>query len=1025
MVSTEPGVSPPLSFGLLGPLLVEVGGRPVELTGSRTKAVLAILLAHANSVVSADRLIEDLWAGQPTPGAPVTLQGYVSDLRRALTDALGEPAPVVTRRPGYLVRITPDQLDVLRFERLVSEVKAMGRDQVGPGHIGAGHMVRRAELLRQALALWRGPALCDFEGEDFARPIATRLDEARMWALEERVEAELGSGCHSELVTELGALTEEYPLRERLWGQLMLALYRCGRQAEALRTYQTLRRHLGEELAIDPNPVLQRLERAILTQDPSLELVLDTDAGSRTTSGPPPHAPAMTAPTARPASPHFNLPVNLTRFVGRGRELEETSKLLAGTRLLTLAGSSGSGKTRLAVELVAGEAAQWRDGVYFVDLSALYKPELVPAAVASAMGLSASGVDVQAVCEHIGDSHTLLLLDNCEHLVDACAELVEAVLSSCPGTTVLATSQEELRIASETVWRVPPLSLPIHTETPVPERLLGSEAVQLFLDRATSLGDFAREASTLEAVAHICRRLDGIPLAIELAASLVAVLPLEEIVRRIDDRLALLTRGHRRAVSRHRTLRSAIDWSYELLSPSERDLFERLSVFVGQFSVEAAEAAGGEGDFLDDLSALVSKSMVTTVPGPGGTRRYQLLDSLRLYGLERLQSTGKEGDARRRHATYYMSFAVEADRRLHGPDGADLSMRVVKELPNIRAALEWSFSEGDLEVGAQLAGALRCWYFGRMGQLAQAREWLNGALAAGSELSIALRLKVLTAASTVASSQGDFRWGAVVGEEAVALAEELGDPYELAFSLMALGGAALFAGDTERAVGLFERSMAHCEEIGDAWTKASVLTFWGIASRRSGDGQLARSQLAEALALFRMLRDEYGQVLPLVQLAFVAQQFGDLDEAWRFCEEGMALARRLGDLQFSHGALCVGGLLQLVMGHPGLAHDLLLDSLRTGRGQENHVFVALALEGFAALAYVDGRDVDAARLWGFTDELRSSRAIPLPVDRLAEKERMLAGARERSGDDVVDQGMAAGRRLTYAQVLDEVRSQPG
>jgi predicted ATPase/DNA-binding SARP family transcriptional activator len=1020
VVSTEPGVGPPLSFGLLGPLVVEVGGRPVELTGSRTKAVLAILLAHANSVVSADRLIDDLWAGQPTPGAPVTLQGYVSDLRRALTDALGEPAPVVTRRPGYLVRITPEQLDVLRFERLIAEVKAMGRDQVGHGHAGVGQMAERADLLRQALALWRGPALCDFEGEDFARPIAARLEEARMWALEERIEAELGTGCHSELVTELSALTQEYPLHEPFWGQLMLALYRCGRQAEALRTYQTLRRHLGDELALDPSPALQRLERAILTQHPSLELVLEPGAGREQAS-----PPAALPPTARAASPHFNLPVNLTRFVGRGRELDDTRKLLSGTRLLTLAGSSGSGKTRLAVELVAGEADQWRDGVYFVDLSALYKPELVPAAVASAMGLSESGVDVQSVCEHIGDSHTLLLLDNCEHLVDACAELVEAVLSMCPGTTVLATSQEELRIASETVWRIPPLSLPIHTQTPLPERLLGSEAVQLFLDRAASLGDFAREASTLEAVAHICRRLDGIPLAIELAASLVAILPLEEIVRRLDDRLDLLTRGQRRAVSRHRTLRAAINWSYELLSPSERGLFERLSVFVGQFSVEAAEATGGEGEFLDDLSALVSKSMVVTVPGPGGTRRYQLLDSLRLYGLEKLRETGKEHDARRRHAAYYMSFAVEADRRLHGPEGADLSMRVIKELPNIRAALEWSFSEGDLEVGAQLAGALRSWFFGRMGQLAQTREWLNGALAAGSELSIPLRLKVLTAASTVASSQGDFRWGAVVGEEAVALAEELGDPYELAFAIMALGGAALFAGDTERAVGLFERSLAHCEEIGDSWTKASVLTFWGIASRRSGDGQLARRQLAEALAIFRLLRDEYGQILPLVQLAFVAQQLGDLDEAWRFCEEGMALARRLGDLQFLHGALCVGGLLQLARGHLGGARDLLLDSLRTGRGQEHHLFVALAIEGFAELAHLDGRDADAARLWGFSDELRSSRAIPLSGDRLAEKERMLAEARERSGDAVVAEGMAAGRRLTYPQVLDEVRSYPG
>ncbi len=1006
MVSTEPEERPTLAFGLLGPLLVEAAGRRVELSGSRTKALLAILLAHANSVVSADRLIDDLWAGQPTPGATATLQGYVSDLRRALTDALGQPAPVVTRRPGYLLRVEPDQLDVLRFERLVGAARASDR----------GQATARANLLRQALALWRGPALADFAGEDFARPIAARLEESRLWALEERVEAELGTGCHAELVTELGALAEEHPLRERLWGQLMLALYRCGRQAEALRTYQTLRRHLGEELAIDPSPALRRLEHAILTQDPSLEVE----------TGPPSPVEPAAAPSAqvaRPERPRHNLPVNLTRFVGRARELQETRELLSGTRLLTLAGSSGSGKTRLAKELVAADAAQWQDGVFFVDLSALYKPELVPAAVATSMGLTGPGADAQSLCEHIGDSQTLLLLDNCEHLVDACAELVESVLTSCPETTVLATSQEELRIASETVWRVPPLSLPGAAGAPQPEQFLASEAVQLFLDRASS-PELAEDPSALEAIAHICRRLDGIPLAIELAASLVTVLPLEEIVRRLDDRLALLTRTHRRAISRHRTLRAAIDWSYELLEPSERELFERLSVFVGQFGLEAAQAAAGEGDFLADLSALVSKSMVATVPGPGGSRRYQLLDSLRLYALERLRAADREDDARRRHAAYYGSFAVAADAQLHGPNGVDSSMRVITELPNIRAALEWSFTEGDIEAGVRLAGALRSSYFGRMGQLVQVRAWIELALGMGERLSLPLRLKALTAATTLASTEGDYRWGSTVGDEAVALAEELDDPHELAFALLGRGAIAVFEGRAGQAVGLLERSLAYCEEIGDAWTKASALTFLGIAARRSGDSHLARSQLLEALTIFRGLHDEYSEVSPLVQLALVAQQLGDLDEAIRSCSEGIELSRRLGDRQMIHGALCIGGLLELARGQPERARELLLGSLRAGRGLEHHLFVALAVEGFAVLAQLERRDADGARLWGYADELRLARAMPMVGDRLARWERLLAQARGRAGDEVVDEAIAAGRRLTYAQVLEQVRADP-
>jgi tetratricopeptide (TPR) repeat protein len=259
----------------------------------------------------------------------------------------------------------------------------------------------------------------------------------------------------------------------------------------------------------------------------------------------------------------------------------------------------------------------------------------------------------------------------------------------------------------------------------------------------------------------------------------------------------------------------------------------------------------------------------------------------------------------------------------------------------------------------------------------------------------------------------------------VALAEELADPHELAFALMARGCDTVFAGDLDRAVDLLARSMAYCDEIGDAWTKASVLTFWGTASRRSGNGDLAYAQLQEALSIFRALHDEYAQIIPLGQMALVAQQLGDLDQAIRFCDEGIELSRRLGDRQFTHGSLCIGGLLELARGNPQRARELLLASLSTGRGVEHHLFVALAIEGFAALAHGEGRDTDAARLWGFTAEMRARQAMPIMNERLAERERMVELARRRSGYEVVDQAMAAGRRLTYAQVLEQVRAQPG
>jgi predicted ATPase/DNA-binding SARP family transcriptional activator len=994
---------PALEFGLLGPMTVTVRGRPVELPGTRTRAVLALLLLQANAVVSADRLVDDLWAGAPTPGATATLQGYVSELRKALADALGGPAPVDTRRPGYLIRVEPAHLDLLRFDALVERARAAGRTGDGPV----------AGLLREALALWRGPALADFADEPFARPVATRLEETRLWALEERIEAELRDGRHNELVTELPRVIDDNPLRERLWGQWMLALYRSGRQAEALRAYQELRRRLGEELAIDPSPALQRLEQSILLQEPALE---------------PPPAPAdadpaalsrPTAAVAEVADAVPGLPVHFTRFVGRGAELERARTLLAAGRLLTLAGSAGSGKTRLAVELATRVAASFGDGVRFVDLAAATDPSQVPAAVATALGMQGHGVGGAVLCDRIADDEVLLLFDNCEHVVEAACALVQEILSRCPGAKVVATSQEELGISGETVLRVPSLSVPAGGDHAATADLLASEAVQLFVDRSAVAGpDIAHDRAALAAAGRICVRLDGIPLAIELAAGLVPVLALDEIVHRLDDRFALLTRSSRQAVPRHRTLRAAIDWSYELLEASERELFQRLSVFVGEFGVDAAAAVGApDGDFLADLSALVSKSMLTTVPGPGGARRYRLLDSLRQYGLEKLRSAGTEAETRRRHAAHYTAFAVAADRRLHGPDATDWSTRMVEERSNLRDALDWCFSGGDLELGIELAGALRWWFFGRLTQLVQVRKWLEDALARTDELSPRLRLKALIAVMTVAFSQGDYHEASDRGEEAVALAEALGDHGELAVALMTRGGAAVFEGKLDRAVECLRNSLRYCDELGDRWGRAWVLTFWGIAARRANDPVLARAHLEEALSIFRAVHDDHNQVIPLAQLALVAQQGGDLVGAARYCDDAIALAHRLGDRQLAHGAACVAGRVALARGRREEGRELLRSSLRSYRGAENQLVVALAVEGLAIVAHEDGRDADGAALWGYADELRTTRSMPLTAERLAERERHLERARHRLGTDETELAVAGGRRLGIHEVL--------
>jgi non-specific serine/threonine protein kinase len=408
--------------------------------------------------------------------------------------------------------------------------------------------------------------------------------------------------------------------------------------------------------------------------------------------------------------------------------------------------------------------------------------------------------------------------------------------------------------------------------------------------------------------------------------------------------------------------------------------------------------------------------LVTTTRGRGGGRRYRLLDSLRQYGLDKLRTAGGEAEARRRHAVHYMEFAVGIDVRLHGHDATDGSARLVLELSNLRAALDWCFSGGDLQVGVELAGALRWWFFGRFGRLDRARAWLEDALARTDELPPALRLKALVAVMTVAFSQGDYRGASERGEEAVALAQELDDHRELAVALMARGGAAVFEGKLDRAVECLDRSMAYCDELGDRWGRAWVLTFWGIASRRGGDQVRARAQLEEALSIFRAARDDLNQVIPLAQLALVAQQSGDLDGAAQFCQDAIALARRLGDRELAYGTSCVYGLVQLARGRREEARELLLYTLGRSRGMENQLVVALALEGLAIVAHEEGRDTDGLVLWGYTDRLRSELVIPLPENRRAERERYLARARARMGDDEVERGLDAGRGLTAVEV---------
>jgi len=669
-----------VEFSILGPVQVVRDGRELGLGGPRRRALLALLLVAGGRVIPAERLAEDLWAGCPPPGAAGTLRAHVSRLRTLLSP----DAMLATQGGGYV--LTPGQLDAARFERLAGS----GREALEGGEAAAA-----ANHFRAALGLWRGRALADVaDVEPLAREGA-RLEELRLLTLEGRVEADLALGRHAEVTGELEGLVAEHPVRERLWRLLVLALYRSGRQADALAAYRRAREMLAEELGIEPGRELRALEQAVLRQE---------------VPAPP--------PTAR-----HNLPARLTSFLGREPELAALERLVGERRLVTLTGVGGAGKTRMALEFAAGAVNWFDDGVWLAGLSGVADQRLVGSVVADALGQRQSG-DVpvtQALCSRLRSAELLLVLDNCEHLLGGCAELAVALLGSCPQLRVLATSREVLGVPGEAVYAVAPL--PVPPESSDAEALARAPAVRLFLERGRAAwagpAAAAGAAAPVEIVTRICRELDGLPLAIELAAARTSVLSAEEIAARLADKFRFLADRRPMTDPRHRTLKTAIGWSYDLLSPDEGRVFLELSVFADGFTLAAGAAVccgGDEAVALDMVDRLVSKSLLAAEPA-GGRTRYRMLETIRQYAAELLAESGETERARWRHAAEFLHLA-ENDRELPV---------LLPEQGNFRAALEYTLSAGS-QAGPRLARALGGFWLAR-GLFAEAHGWLERALA--------------------------------------------------------------------------------------------------------------------------------------------------------------------------------------------------------------------------------------------------------------------------------------------------------
>ena len=846
-----------LWYGLLGPVAVWREGTPLELGTPQQQRVLALLLLHRNDVVSTDRLLDALWRDDLPPNALQTVRTYVSRLRSLLGVQPG--SPLETKPGGYRLAVERGRVDVDLFETLALE---------GRTALEAGDPRAASESLEEALALVRGSPLAGLEYDDFAREEVARLEELRLVVVEDLFEARLLEGRHLELIPELRAAVDSHPLRERFSSQLMLALYRSGRQAEALDAYRHARDLLDEQLGLEPGRELRKLERMILVQDGAL----DHDAVGRL----------------------HGVPRYLTSFVGRNVELPFVCELVRRERLVTIAGSAGSGKTRLAAEAASLVRNAFPDGVWWVDLAAR-APEEVLSGLADALKIRGSpDIDTSdLVVSRLRGTRLLLVLDNCEHVAEVTAPLVARILEESPAT-ILATSREPVRVAGERVARLPPLSIPPAGETGH-DRVMEYEAPRLLVARAGMVtGSVTVDELTAQAIAAIVTRLDGLPLAIELAAGKLHALSVSELAEALEQRLDVLVGGDRSAAERHSTLQAAIAWSFELLGADEWRLLVRLSYFPGSFDALAAEAIGADGELpraavLPVLVQLVERSLVSVESGD--PTRYRLLETVRAFGLGSPGSARELEAAAKRHHEHFAVLGDEIFRHLLGADVGSWLTRARVEQDNLSCGLRWALQRGDGDGSVRLASALAAYWF-RTGQLSDERALLERALElAGPSSRWRARGLAMKAWLSIAAGSSD----AVADARAAVAACKDADRSLLGLALSALAKCQIAAGeldDADRAIRRARQAFAG-GELGEGPHLTVQLEGELLYERGDTAGGLAR--LCEARDLYRSYRGNLDAGWTLVSLAEVALAAGELAESTTAASEAVEDFRRRGD----------------------------------------------------------------------------------------------------------------------------------
>lgn len=892
---------------VLGPLGVWDGeGRPVEVGGTRLRALLVLLALQPGRLVTTEALIDGLWGDDPPGGATNALQSLVSRLRKAGVEVESKPA-------GYLLPITKDDVDACRFEALA----AAGRYE-------------------EAEREWRGPALADVLDAPFAQAVATRLEDRR-----------LDVADHRELdLDELERLAAKHPLRETLHAKLVGALSAAGRQADALAAYERVRAALADELGVDPSPKLAAVHLAVLRHDPSV------------------------APAPKP-EPRTNLRASLTSFVGREKELERVGTLLDETRLVTVFGPGGAGKTRFATELAARRQADSPDGIWLVELAPVTNEDDLLQAVLSAMGIREAVLlesptleprplktraEVARLVDAFATKRALLILDNCEHLVAAAARLAETLLASCPQLRILATSREPLTILGENVYPLPPLSWPTTPQDPT--QALSHSAVRLFVDRAVAVRpDFALDEANLHAVLEICARLDGMPLAIELAAARLRSLAPAQIAARLDDRFRLLTGGSRTALPRHQTLRAVVEWSWDLLDEPERILARRLSVFPAGATLESAElvCASPDQDVLPILAALVDKAILVGTTDTGSEEmRYRMLETIRAYGEEQLAEADERAEIRGRHAHYFRDLIETADSHLRRHEQLSWLARVRKDYGNVVAALRWALDTEDGDLAVRF-GASMMWFWFIEGNRNESMALIDEIVRLPVTAYPEARASVLAFHGMMMLSADRFDEGRAIIGKAIADSREL-DMTRYPLMLFLEGIVSVFDRDRNKArdtlTGLVERY--------DGWERALALTFLGFVEGNEGNPDLSAAYLRRGFEAFAEVGDRWGMAAVRRAEAGDLSAVGDHEGAIAAYDEALQLVHDLSSVDDVAHMMSAMGLERARMGDLARGRAELEEALRFaeefGQTEARHV----ALCGLAEVE-MKSNDVPRAR----------------------------------------------------------------